>query len=52
MDVSIVAKNCLEVLKLEIEFYHGSFKVVEFMMELHHEHLKGGEAQLDYVGWT
>ena len=45
-DVPIVTKRCSEVMKLEMRIYHKSFKVVEFLMELHHGSFKGGKTIL------
>ena len=47
MDVLIVIKRCLRVMKLMIELHHGNLKVAKFMMELHYKSSKGGEASVE-----
>ena len=46
MDVPIVSKRCLKVVKLVMGFHHHALKVVEYMIELHHRSCKEGEASV------
>ena len=37
MNILVVTKRCHKVVKLEMGLHHGSLKVVEFIIELHHK---------------
>ena len=47
MNVLVVNKEYPRVENLVIKFHQGSLKVVEFIMELHHESPKDGEASIE-----
>ena len=40
MDVPVVTKRCLKMVKLVITLHHGSLKVVEFIIKYHYRNLE------------
>ena len=42
-----MTKRCLGVVKLVMGLHYGSFKVVEFIIELHHESSEGIEVSIE-----
>ena len=47
MDIPIVTKRCLKMVKEVVGLYHQSIKVVEFMIKLHHGRSKKGKASVE-----
>ena len=47
IDIQVVTKRYLRVIKLVMGLYYGSLKVVDFIMELHHGSLKENKVRVD-----
>ena len=47
MDVLVVSKGFLNIIKLVMGLHYRSFQVAEFMLELHHGTFEGSEASVE-----